>query len=309
MSDTSSEIVWESREKLGSHQSHWELPSLSCPLQVPWPHGRHHSQLPSDPWREPSPPPALGDLLLPISCISFSCSPLEGARTGNENKEENPQQEGSVGTELHRTSATQRGGGSETPGGAGPQQAEPLKENEARMGEKLYQCTQCHKRFSHSSNLLCHWRSHMGEKLFHCTVCGKVFTQHGNLHGAQLDPRRGAPLLVPPVREDLRPEHFPELALPQPHREAALHVPRVREGLWGELCAHGPSMHPYWGAALLVRGVWARLLPQLQPGTAPAHPYRGAALQLCPVRKALWGELHPDPAPVHPHRGAPIPVL
>uniref|UniRef100_A0A8C4VJR7 C2H2-type domain-containing protein n=1 Tax=Gopherus evgoodei TaxID=1825980 RepID=A0A8C4VJR7_9SAUR len=99
------------------------------------------------------------------------------------NKEENPQQEGSVGTELHRTSATQRGGGSETPGGAGPQQAEPLKENEARMGEKLYQCTQCHKRFSHSSNLLCHWRSHMGEKLFHCTVCGKVFTQHGNLHG------------------------------------------------------------------------------------------------------------------------------
>ncbi|XP_050812982.1 zinc finger protein with KRAB and SCAN domains 1-like [Gopherus flavomarginatus] len=107
--------------------------------------------------------------------------PREGARTGNENEEENPQQEGSAGTELHRTSATQRGGGSETPGGAGPQQAEPLKENEARMGEKLYQCTQCHKRFSRSSSLLCHWRSHMGEKLFHCTVCGKVFTQHGNL--------------------------------------------------------------------------------------------------------------------------------
>lgn len=61
MSDAGS----ESRGKLGSQQSHWELPSLSC--LVPCPQGRHHSRLPPA-----LPDPALGGFTSCPSAASLS---------------------------------------------------------------------------------------------------------------------------------------------------------------------------------------------------------------------------------------------
>lgn len=54
-------------------------------------------------------------------------------------------------------------------------------EKTATKGNKNYQCKYCRKKFTQSTHLDVHLRSHMGVKPYKCDYCDKRFTQGGNL--------------------------------------------------------------------------------------------------------------------------------
>jgi DNA-directed RNA polymerase subunit RPC12/RpoP len=51
----------------------------------------------------------------------------------------------------------------------------------SHMGVKPYKCEYCDKRFTQGGNLRTHMRLHTGEKPFKCDICGKDFSRKGNL--------------------------------------------------------------------------------------------------------------------------------
>uniref|UniRef100_A0A8C9UQ49 Zinc finger and SCAN domain containing 20 n=1 Tax=Spermophilus dauricus TaxID=99837 RepID=A0A8C9UQ49_SPEDA len=55
----------------------------------------------------------------------------------------------------------------------------------ANSGEKLYQCSECGRRFSKSSALISHQRIHTGEKPYECADCGKSFSKSSTLANHQ----------------------------------------------------------------------------------------------------------------------------
>ncbi|EPQ05554.1 Zinc finger and SCAN domain-containing protein 5B [Myotis brandtii] len=50
------------------------------------------------------------------------------------------------------------------------------------MGEKLYRCTICMKRFTHESTLFGHQQVHTQEKPYQCYICHKRFSHRRNLN-------------------------------------------------------------------------------------------------------------------------------
>ncbi|NWU73640.1 ZN436 protein, partial [Pterocles burchelli] len=53
------------------------------------------------------------------------------------------------------------------------QKADLVKLMWTHIGKKPFECGHCGKRFSISSNLFWHHRSHTGERPYVCTVCGR----------------------------------------------------------------------------------------------------------------------------------------
>ncbi|XP_066444698.1 zinc finger protein 773-like [Eleutherodactylus coqui] len=53
--------------------------------------------------------------------------------------------------------------------------------NPSQKGAKRYQCGECGKQFTQSSNLFAHRRIHTGEKPFSCSECGKCFTNKSDV--------------------------------------------------------------------------------------------------------------------------------
>ncbi|KAG7817239.1 hypothetical protein KL942_003638 [Ogataea angusta] len=56
----------------------------------------------------------------------------------------------------------------------------------SHIGLKPYECSFCHKRFTQGGNLRTHLRLHTGEKPFKCEVCDKSFSRKGNLQAHML---------------------------------------------------------------------------------------------------------------------------
>ncbi|VEU20345.1 DEKNAAC101111 [Brettanomyces naardenensis] len=56
----------------------------------------------------------------------------------------------------------------------------------SHIGLRPYQCSYCGKRFTQGGNLRTHLRLHTGEKPFRCETCGKMFSRKGNLQAHQL---------------------------------------------------------------------------------------------------------------------------
>uniref|UniRef100_A0A452FQI5 Zinc finger protein 677 n=1 Tax=Capra hircus TaxID=9925 RepID=A0A452FQI5_CAPHI len=57
----------------------------------------------------------------------------------------------------------------------------PTQHRRTHTEEKSYNCNDCGKAFSKSSNLRNHKRIHSGQKPYKCNVCGKAFNQGSNL--------------------------------------------------------------------------------------------------------------------------------
>ncbi|MGH0140714.1 UNVERIFIED_CONTAM: hypothetical protein FKN15_071895 [Acipenser sinensis] len=74
-----------------------------------------------------------------------------------------------------------RGGGEYPHSGKGFTQLGHFKRQPIPTGDKLYLCSDCGKRLSHSRALKTHQRIHTGEKPYRCSDCGKSFRHSGTL--------------------------------------------------------------------------------------------------------------------------------
>ncbi|XP_056393232.1 zinc finger protein OZF-like [Hyla sarda] len=62
-----------------------------------------------------------------------------------------------------------------------PDQPHIVTTRTEQKGRKMFQCDECGKEFTKSSNLYTHRGSHTGEKPFSCSECGKCFIQKSHL--------------------------------------------------------------------------------------------------------------------------------
>ena len=110
----------------------------------------------------------------------------------------------------------------------------------SHMGVKPYKCEFCDKRFTQGGNLRTHMRLHTGEKPFKCDICDKQFSRKGNLQAHLLTHDNSKPFIC---RFDGCNKGFTQLGNLKAHQNR-FHLDTINE-LFNKLAQLGEGIGSY----------------------------------------------------------------